>query len=105
MAAPVITDGITRIPLVPGSNASVNGDRIATLPLVHRAPGQLWEREAERSIYDPETGEYSSRFSYVLSIARRTRGPVMRHTSGVIIAGQVREHRSILFGLTSIDDE
>lgn len=55
---------------------------------VRKYRGQLWEREAERSIYDPETGEYSSRFSYILSIARRTPGPTIGATHGVIRAGE-----------------
>jgi len=65
-------------------------------------PGQLWEREAERQVGDPETGEISPRLSYALHTSRRTPGPVAGYVrergerrgvaSGMIIAGEVREH-------------
>lgn len=42
MSAIVISDGITRKVLHAHSTAPVSGDAIAKLPLVHRAPGELW---------------------------------------------------------------
>jgi hypothetical protein len=81
MTASVITDGITRIPLVPGSNANVSGDKIAVLPLVYRAPGQLWERVAEAS---------ERKFRYVWR-GGMPRGPrfTVSDMSGIIRAGRV----------------
>jgi len=69
---------------------------------VFTTAGQLWEREAERQVGDPETGEISPRLSYALHTSRRTPGPVAGYVrergerrgvaSGMIIAGEVREH-------------
>ena len=93
MTAPVITDGITRIPLVPGSNASVNGDKIATLPLVHRAPGQLWERIAETTPNLATLSHATTAAIWEVGCRpnwRDERGPQSRpiHHSGVIRARQ-----------------
>lgn len=76
-----------------------------TYPAAHlqrSTAGQLWEREAERQAGDPVTGEISPRLSYALFMARSTRGPVAGYVrergerrgvaSGVIEAGEVREH-------------
>lgn len=72
-------------------------------PHVFTTPGQLWEREAERQVGDPVTGELSPRLSYALHTSRRTPGPVAGYVrergerrgvaSGVIEAGEVREHQ------------
>lgn len=73
-------------------------------PHVFTTAGQLWEREAERQVGDPETGELSPRLSYALYTSRRTPGPVAGYVrergerrgvaSGMIIAGEVREHQA-----------